>query len=283
MAFMTPELAPVTVVIPTLNESDRLPACLAALRWAREVIVADAGSTDATVQIAQSMGARVLHATGLTIGAQRNLAIEAATQPWILAIDADERVSPELARAITTAVAAPAVDAYRVLMRNRYLGAPMERGGWGSDWHTRLFKSHLRYHVKRVHESLNYSGATRDLSGHVDHDSYRDLRHQLEKVTRYSVWGANDLQTKIGNVGVSHLFFRPLVRFVKSYLLQGAFLEGRRGLVLSVVHAWSAFAKYALLWDLQRKRDEAPHINAEDASHTPVTRVTEPSSIAPNG
>jgi glycosyltransferase involved in cell wall biosynthesis len=282
---MTHTLAPVTAVIPTLNEADRLPACLAALHWAAEVIVADAGSTDDTVRIAEAAGARVLHATGLTIGAQRNLAIEAASQPWVLAIDADERVSPELARAIAAAVAAPTVDAYRILMRNRYLGAPMERGGWGGDWHVRLFRAHLRYHVKRVHESLNFSGPTRDLAGHADHDSYRDLQHQLEKVTRYSVWGASDLQRKIPVVGFSHLFFRPVVRFVKSYLLQGAWLEGRRGLVLSVVHAWSAFAKYALLWDLQRQQAErAPatmDAAAEREAGGPVEPTT-PSSALPH-
>jgi glycosyltransferase involved in cell wall biosynthesis len=248
------ERVPVTVVIPTLNEADRLPDCLRALAWANEVVVADAGSTDATVSIAAAAGARVLTATGLTIGAQRNLAIEAAVSPWVLAVDADERVSPELAHAIADAVASPAVDAYRVHMRNQYLGAPMERGGWGGDWHVRLFRATYRYHVKRVHESLNYQGETRDLAGRMDHDSYRDLLHQLEKVTRYSMWGASDLQTKIERVGYSHLFFRPLVRFIKSYLLQGAWMEGRRGLILSVVHAWSAFEKYALLWDLQRKR-----------------------------
>ena len=246
----------VAVVIPTLNEADRLPACLASVRWAAQIIVADSGSTDETIAIARRFGAVVLENTGPTIGAQRNAAIAVASQPWILALDADERVTAELRDAIEAAIAAPQVDAFRVHMRNRYLGAPMERGGWGRDRHIRLFRSTLRYRSQRVHEGLEYSGAVVDLTGRLDHDSYRDLAHQLNKVTTYSAWGAADLHAKGQRVGLSHLVARPAWRFIKCYFLQGAWREGRRGFVLSAVHAWSAFAKYALLWDVERRETE---------------------------
>ena len=242
----------VTVVIPTLNEADRLPACLASVQWAAQIIVADAGSTDGTIAIARRFGAIVLENTGPTIGAQRNAAISAASQPWILAVDADERVTAELRDSIATAIQTPQVDAFRVHMRNRYLGAPMERGGWGRDRHVRLFRASLRYRLQRVHEGLEYDGPVVDLQGRLDHDSYRDLAHQLNKVTTYSTWGAADLNAKGKRVGVSHLVLRPAWRFLKCYVLQGAWREGRRGFVLSAVHAWSAFSKYALLWDKQR-------------------------------
>ncbi len=259
---------PVTVVIPTLNEVDRLPACLEAVQWAAHVVVADAGSTDGTIALARRYGATVLEGCGPTIAHQRNAAIEASTQPWILAVDADERVTPELRDAIARAVAAPQADAYRVHMRNRYLGAPMERGGWGRDRHVRLFKSTLRYRPQKVHEGLDYDGAVVDLAGRLDHDSYRDLAHQLTKVTTYSAWGAADLHAKGNRVGLSHLVVRPMWRFIKCYFLQGAWREGRRGLVLSVVHAWSAFAKYALLWDVERR--EAESIAAMRPTSRPV-------------
>ena len=258
----------VTVVIPTLNEADRLPACLASVQWAAQIIVADAGSTDGTIAIARQFGAIVLENTGPTIGAQRNAAIGAASQPWILAVDADERVTAELRDSIAAAIRTPAADAFRVHMRNRYLGAPMERGGWGRDRHVRLFRATLRYSVQRVHEGLEHDGPIVDLQGRIDHDSYRDLAHQLKKVTTYSTWGAADLHARGKRVGISHLVVRPAWRFVKCYFLQGAWREGRRGIVLSAVHAWSAFAKYALLWDTQRmdaERMDAERRTAADA------------------
>lgn len=252
-----PSKVPVTVVIPTLNEIDRLPGCLASVCWAAQVIVSDAGSTDGTQALARSLGATVLEQCGPTIAEQRNIAISAATHQWILALDADERVSPELAQSIEQEISTPRGNAFRVHMRNRYLGATMERGGWGRDRHVRLFRSSLRYQVKRVHEGLQFDGAAYDLAGRVDHDSYRDLGHQLAKVNCYAKWGAEDLFARGKQVSLLQIVVRPSWRFVKCYFLQGAILEGQRGLVLAVVHAWSAFAKYALLWDMQRVANAA--------------------------
>ncbi len=248
---------PVTVVIPTLNEIDRLRECLASVRWAAQVIVSDAGSTDGTLELARSLGATVLEQCGPTIADQRNIAIAAAAHQWILALDADERVSPALAQSIAKEIATPRGNAFRVHMRNRYLGATMERGGWGRDRHVRLFRSSLRYEVKRVHEGLQFDGAAYDLVGRVDHDSYRDLGHQLAKVNCYAKWGAEELFARGKQVSMLQIVVRPSWRFIKCYFLQGAILEGQRGLVLAVVHAWSAFAKYALLWDMQRVANAA--------------------------
>lgn len=262
--------SPVCVVIPTLNEADRLAACLASVGWAAEIIVADAGSTDGTVAIARHHGATVIQVRGCTIAGQRNAAAELASQPWILYVDADERVTPELAASIADATAAPPADAFRIHFRNRYLGAPMERGGWGCDRHVRLARAHVRWQVKQVHERLDYDGPVADLCGRMDHDSYRNLEHQLTKVTNYSAWGASDLLIKGKRVGFTHLVARPAWRFVKCYFLQGAWREGRRGLVLSVVHAWSAFAKYALLWDRERQAAEVAAPVRAAARTTPL-------------
>ena len=252
-----PRITAVAVVIPTLNEADRLPACLASVQWAAEIIVADGGSSDATREIATAFGATVIELRGATIAGQRNAAIDIATQPWLLYLDADERATPELAASIAVAIAAPTADAYRIHFRNQYLGAPMVRGGWGRDHHVRLARAGIRWRIKQVHESLDFDGSVADLAGRIDHDSYRSLEHQLRKVTNYSVWGADALLARGKRVGLSHLVVRPCWRFVKCYVLQGAWREGRRGLVLSVVHALSAFAKYALQWDLERQSAES--------------------------
>ena len=287
--------SPVCVVIPTLNEADRLAACLASVGWAAEVIVADAGSTDGTEAIARRYGATVVQVRGTTIAGQRNAAADLASQPWILYLDADERVTPELAASIADATVAPPADAFRIHFRNRYLGAPMERGGWGRDRHIRLARANVRWRIKQVHERLDFDGPIADLCGRIDHDSYRNLEHQLNKVTNYSAWGASDLHSKGKRVGLSHLVVRPAWRFVKCYFLQGAWREGRRGLVLSAVHAWSAFAKYALLWDRERQsaelagrvrptgvtRNTTPRHRADGFEPTPLDLLTSGEKITP--
>ena len=287
--------SPVCVVIPTLNEADRLAACLASVGWAAEVIVADAGSTDGTEAIARRYGATVVQVRGTTIAGQRNAAADLASQPWILYLDADERVTPELAASIADATVAPLADAFRIHFRNRYLGAPMERGGWGRDRHIRLARANVRWRIKQVHERLDFDGPIADLCGRIDHDSYRNLEHQLNKVTNYSAWGASDLHSKGKRVGLSHLVVRPAWRFVKCYFLQGAWREGRRGLVLSAVHAWSAFAKYALLWDRERQSAElagrvrptgvtrtiTPRHRADGFEPTPLDLLTSGEKITP--
>jgi len=244
---------PVSVVIPTLNEADRLPACLASVQWAAEVIVVDAGSTDATREIARAHGAEVLEMTGRTIGAQKNQGIARARFPWIFSLDADERVTPELATAIAGAVSAPMADAYQVHLFNHYLGAPFDRGGWARDRHVRLFPRHWRWTEQRVHERLIVEGAVADLDGRLVHDSYRDLAHQLAKATTYARWGAEDLVERGASVGWTHLLLRPVWRFIKTFCLEGMWREGARGFVFCAVHAWACFAKYALAWDLCRR------------------------------
>ena len=259
---------PVTVVVPTLNEADRLPACLASVAWAADVIVVDAGSTDGTVELARAAGAHVIECRGRTIGEQKNLGIAAATQYWVLSVDADERVTPELRDAVERAVRAPDARAFRVRLRNHYLGAVYMRGGWGRDRHIRLYPSSCRWSTHRVHEKLELTGEIRDLDGLLEHDSYRDLPHQLRKATTYAEWGASDLLPRAGRVSTATLLVRPTWRFVKTYLLQGMWKEGTRGFVFCAVHAWACFSKYAVLWDRQRRL-------------SPVSRpVTEPAPTA---
>jgi glycosyltransferase involved in cell wall biosynthesis len=257
---------PVTVVIPTLNEADRIAGCLTALRWAAEVIVADAGSTDGTIAIAQRMGARVLEGTGPTIGAQRNAAIAAASYEWILAVDADEAVTPALAQSVRDAIVAPTHDAFWISLQNYYLGEPMTRGSWARDRHIRLFRRAYTYCDDAVHEKLQFSGVAGTLDGTLAHEPYRDLTHQMEKATRYARWGAADLHRRGKRASlVMDLLVRPWWRFVKFYVVQGHWRMGRLGLVFSVIHGWAGFSKYAQLWYLEHaeRRRPAPLVSRD--------------------
>ena len=243
-----------SVVIPTLNEADQIGALVSSLSWAGEVLVADGGSTDDTVNIARRAGARVLESTGPTIAAQRNAAIAAATHEWVLAVDADERVSEELKQELAKVLSSPAHAAYRIRRRNYYLGVELTRGHWGRDWVTRLFTRERRYVERRVHENLEPVPNSGLLAATLLHHPYRDLSDQLEKMERYARWGALDLYDRGARASVWDLAGRPFGRFLRAYLLQGNLFDGKFGLTTSMLGAYGNFLKYAHLWALERSR-----------------------------
>lgn len=247
--------APLTVVIPTLNEASQIAECVRGLAWAEEVIVADGGSTDGTPHLAEAAGATVLRGAWATIAAQRNAAVAAARHDWILAVDADERVSADLAREITAVIAAPAHEAYAARRRNVYLGRPIRHGGWGSDWVVRVFKKDRRFVERRVHEHLERRGDVGRLPGAIEHVPYRDLSHHLQKLDRYAAWAARDLADRGRRARLSDLLFRPPVRFFRMYVIQLGVLDGWHGAVLCGMAAMSVFLKYARLWELQQRSD----------------------------
>ncbi len=248
---------PVTVVIPTLNEAGQIGECVRGVDWADEVLVADAGSTDATLHEAAAAGATVLEEAGTTIAAQRNAAIARARHGWVFAIDADERVEVGLASEVAGVIASPRCPAYRIRRRNLYLGRELTRGHWGRDWVTRLFPRERRYIERRVHERLDVGDPALEpgrLAATILHTPYATLSHQLEKMDRYARWGAEDLYERGRRARPWDLAARPLGRFARAYLLQGAVLDGRFGLVASTLGAYTAFLKYAHLWALERGR-----------------------------
>jgi glycosyltransferase involved in cell wall biosynthesis len=241
----------VTVVIPTLNEAERIrDALCSASQWADEVIVVDGGSTDGTAELAREAGVVVHTLTGSTIGAQRNLGATNARNEWVFALDADERASDELREELKEIFRAPKFDAYQVRMRNFYLGRERTGGRWGRDWHVRLYKRDLRYCESRVHERLEEAESLGTLRGPVLHTPYRDLTHHLTKMITYARWGAQDLRARNRKATVYDLFVRPLWRFIRDYIIHGNFRQGRYGLMTSVLTAYSAFLKYAFLYEL---------------------------------
>jgi glycosyltransferase involved in cell wall biosynthesis len=250
---------PLTVVIPTLNEAEQIGDCVRHLGWADEIIVADAGSEDRTVEDARRAGAVVLERTGPTIAAQRNAAIGRARNFWVFALDADERFTDELrAEVEATLSVAPPYRVYRVRRRNFYLGSELRRGHWGRDWVTRLFTRDLRFRERRVHETLEFKGEAGVLRGVLLHSPYRSLSHQLEKMDRYALWGARDLRDRGRRATMWDLSARPLGRFARAYLLQGAVFDGRFGLVAAALGAYTGFLKYAHLWALERELPDPP-------------------------
>jgi glycosyltransferase involved in cell wall biosynthesis len=218
--------------------------------WAREIIVVEDGSSDDTAQIARESGATVLQHSFVTIGAQRNVAIERAQCSWILVLDADERGSPELGAEAQDVVGSPRFDAYRIPRRNFFLGAEVRHGGWESDKPIRLFRSTLRYNARRVHEAVDADGPIGDLTAHLTHEPYASLDAWLEKLGRYSKWWAEDRYEKGKRGGAVSVTARPPFRFLTMFLLRGGWMDGARGAVLASMAAASVMAKYAQLWSM---------------------------------
>jgi glycosyltransferase involved in cell wall biosynthesis len=242
---------PLTIVIPTRDEATQIAECVRDLAWADEVLVADGGSTDGTAALARGAGATVLEDTGPTIAAQRNTAIERARNGWVFALDADERFTPALRDEVARTIESPRHDAYRVRRRNFYLGRELTRGHWGRDWVTRLFPRERRFVNRRVHEHLERMPDVGRLQAPLLHTPYRSLFHQIEKMNRFALWGAQELYEQGRRANTWGLVARPLGRFLRAYLLQGAIADGRSGLVSSALGGYTAFLKHAHLWAME--------------------------------
>ncbi|MEO8577426.1 MAG: glycosyltransferase family 2 protein, partial [Gemmatimonadales bacterium] len=162
------------------------------VQWAREIIVVEDGSADDTAKIAELAGARVIHHEFSTIGGQRNAAIEAATEDWILVVDADERGSTALGLDVAQAIKSNQLDAHRVPRRNFFLGREVKHGGWQSDRPVRLFRKSVRYNSSRVHEHVEVTGEIGELRNGLVHEPYPTIDSWFEKLDRYSKWWAED-------------------------------------------------------------------------------------------
>jgi glycosyltransferase involved in cell wall biosynthesis len=253
-AFKDPD-APavdVSVVIAARNEAATIAACVESVRWAREILVVEDGSSDDTANIAHRAGATVINNAFATIGMQRNAAIEKASSDWILVLDADERASPEMASEIRGVLESPRHDAYRVPRRNVFLGREVQHGGWERDRPLRLFRRSIRYNASRVHEHVEVSGSVGEITSSLTHEPYKTLDSWFEKLPRYSAWWAQDRFDKGKRVGIGSVVFRPPLRFLTMFLIRGGFRDGARGALLACMAATSVMAKYARLWTMNR-------------------------------
>ncbi len=250
------------VAIITRNAAARLAQCLAALSFADEVVVLDSGSTDATLDIARAHGARVIErADWPGFGAQKNRALDALSTDWILSIDADEVVSPELAASIRAALAAPAADVYCVDRLSSFCGSWIRHSGWYPDWLPRLFRrGAARFSADLVHERLVFDGRTARLTGQLLHYSYEDYDTVLRKLDAYSSAGAAQRAAAGARASFGKAVARGAWAFVRTWVLRRGFLDGRAGFMIAVFNAetvYYRFLKLALLADQRGKQD--PH------------------------
>lgn len=252
----TPRRATLSVAIVTLNEEANLPRTLASVAWADEIVVVDSGSTDATRTIAQSHGARFVTESWRGFAAQKNFALSLCTSEWMLSLDADEAVSPELAASIQKVlVAPPPHTAYALPRRNFFLGRWIRHGGYYPDPKLRLFPhGQGTFQETPVHETAISGGNVETLHGDLLHDAYPTLTSYLDHMERYSTLGAS-IAIQRGRTGRNLLGFlngvllNPVATFFYNYVLRAGFLDGREGLLLHLYHSAYVSWKYAKAWE----------------------------------
>lgn len=239
-------------VLIVKNEADHLAACLDTLDWVDEIVVLDAGSDDATCEIARRYTDNVTVAADWQgFGVQRQRAEALVKSDWILMVDADERVTPELRASIAAAMAGGELAIYRLPRLSWCFGAYIRHSGWYPDRVARLYpRKHAGYDAALVHEKLdNPAGlAVRDLDGDLLHFTYRDLRHYLEKSAHYAEAWAEQRAARGKRGSLSAGIGHAIGCFLRMYVFKAGFLDGRAGLLLALLSAHSTFAKYADLW-----------------------------------
>ncbi len=249
-----------SVVVITRNEAANLRACLESVPFADEIVVLDSGSTDETVAIARECGARVTQiADWPGFGPQKNRALALATCDWVLSLDADERVTPELAAQIREAMVSGVAAAYEIPRLTRFCGQWIHHCGWTPDRVLRLFRrGQARFSDDLVHERvLTELGTLRGrLTTPLLHESYPTPAHYWRKLEAYSQAWARQQQARGRRTSMARAGAAAIVAFLRSYILRLGFLDGAMGFAVCTMQAQAAFGKYFALYCLNRQDDD---------------------------
>jgi glycosyltransferase involved in cell wall biosynthesis len=270
-----------TVIVPTFNEEDNLRACLETVTWADDIFVVDSFSTDRTLDIAREFTDHIVQHEYVNSATQKNWAIPQCTTDWVMVVDADERVTPALRDRIQRVLEEGTdYDGFFVKRMTIFFGRLIRHCGWHRDYLVRLWRRGKgRYEDLHVHAEVLVDGPVGRIDEHFLHETYRSLDHYLEKFGRYTTWSAQDLYEAGRRATWVNLTLRPLWRFFRMFILRHGFLDGKHGLVLCTLAAYSVFMKYAKLWDL-RRRDALAHAPEpppaeKERAEAEVERVTE--------
>ena len=238
-----------SVIIITRNESANIADCLKSVAWADEIVVVDSGSSDDTVAICRDYGCKVLETDWPGFGVQKNRALAMATQPWVLSIDADERVSPELKAELLAAMGSDdAVAGFEIPRLSSYCGRFIKHSGWHPDYVLRLFRREkAEFTNDLVHEKVVVKGSCQKLKSSLIHYSFTSLDQVVDKMNQYSQLSAQ-AQFEAGKRStVKKAVFKGAFSFFRTYILKAGFLDGSHGLMLAISNAQGTYYKYAKL------------------------------------
>ena len=236
-----------TVTVITRNEAANIDAALDSVGWADEVVVVDSESTDDTVAIARRRGARVEVRSFPGYSDQKNYAASLAAHDWILSLDADERVTPELAGEIRALLASePPRRGYRVPRISHYLGRWIRGTDWYPDYQLRLYDRRAgRWNGRRVHESVALDGEPGRLTHDLQHFPYRDISHHLATIDRYTTLAAEQMRAEGRTPSIAAVAAHPPFAFLRNYILRGGFKNGSAGFIVSALNSYYVFLKLA--------------------------------------
>ena len=246
-----------TAIIPTGNEIHNIEDVIASVQFADEILVVDSFSTDGTFEKAQALATKVIRREYQYSASQKNWAIPQAENEWVLLIDADERVTPELEQEIKEILNNPHEDivAYWIGRQNHFMGERVNYSGWRNDKVIRLFKRDFcKYEDKHVHAEIIANGSVARLKNKLYHNTYITLDKYFEKMNRYATWQAKDYDKKTGRLTPYHFVIKPFWGFFKHYIIQSGFRDGLVGLVIGYIQGYVVFMRYVKLWLLRKNR-----------------------------
>ena len=243
------EKAALAVIILTYNEENNIEACIKSAEFADEILVVDCGSSDRTCELAVLLGAKVLTqpmGTGGFAG-QRNFALDNTMAQWVLYLDADERILPELAAEVKEVVEKNEPCGYKIKRLNIMFGKQMQHGGHRPDYVTRLYPRTAVSWDGVVHESPQLSVPVKKMKYAMQHYTYTDWNKYFTKFNQYTSLMADKMRSRGKKAGLLDLTLRPVYAFFRFYILQAGFLDGTFGFVFAVLHAYYTFVKYLKL------------------------------------
>ena len=247
-----------TAIIPTGNEIHNIEDAIKSVDFADEILVVDSFSNDGTYEKAQELATIVIRREYQYSASQKNWASPQATNEWILLLDADERVTPELKKEIQEVLQSVPKDVVAFWMgrNNHFMGERVKYSGWKNDKVIRLFKRDFcKYEDKHVHAEIIADGGIRKLKNKLYHNTYVSLDKYLEKMNRYATWQAKDYDKKTGPLTPYHFIIKPFWGFFKHYFLQSGFRDGVIGLTIGYIQGYTVFMRYVKLWLLRRNRN----------------------------
>lgn len=274
-----------TVLIPCKNEANNIRACIESVRdVADEVLIADSGSTDQTLDIVRQMGdCRIIEREYFHSANFKNWAIPHAEHDWVLIVDADERVTPELAAEIRSVLAAPQenTDGYWIGRKNHFLGYRIKHCGWDSDDVLRLFRRDVgRYRERWVHAEIQLDeNRVRRLKNGLVHYTAWSSEFHWQKLNRYATWGALNMRDEGRPPKLISMIFRGPLRFLQLYILRLGFLDGVPGFQICAYTAFYSFMKQARLWELAYAKQQAD-VEAADADDAEGTASVPHTSLS---
>jgi glycosyltransferase involved in cell wall biosynthesis len=249
-----------SVTVITRNEASDIGDALSSARFADEIVVVDSCSTDDTVAIARRHADRVVVREWPGYVEQKNYAASIAAHDWILSLDADERVTPELASEIGRALAGdPREAAFRIPRVTFHLGRWIRTTDWYPDFQTRLYdRRRARWTGRYVHETVTADGAVGALRGELQHYAYRDIADHLETIDRYTTDAARQMDESGRRAGLLQIAGHPPLAFLRNYVLKGGMRDGVPGLVISALNSYYVLLKFAKLWERQHRPAPGP-------------------------